>query len=139
MGRDQSDNQGKLETDIYNPGQNYVGQACRMHCLDNRSVSHMETNVLWAKYYFPPLSPCNAVRKERLADESSNIAWGGVGGEGGTSESCSNSGKTLCPTHFGQDCLYHALSLQTHITRSVWNVLSPNLCGLNLYTFCTQD
>ena len=29
-----------------NPGQNYVGQACRMHCLDHRSVFHMETNVL---------------------------------------------------------------------------------------------
>ena len=39
----------------YNPGQNYVGQACRMHCLDHRSVFHMETNVLWAKSYFPPL------------------------------------------------------------------------------------
>ena len=38
----------------YNPDQNYVGQACRMHCLDHRSVFHMETNVLWAKFYLPP-------------------------------------------------------------------------------------
>ena len=31
-----------------------------------------------------PLPPCNVVRKERLADESSNIAsgWGGGGGGG---------------------------------------------------------
>ena len=28
--------------------------------------------------------------------------------------------KALCPTHFGQDCQYHALSLQTPITQSVW-------------------
>ena len=40
--------------EIYNPGQNYVGQACRMHCLDEWSVFHMETNVLWAKFYLPP-------------------------------------------------------------------------------------
>ena len=46
--------------------------------------------------------------------------------------------KALCPTHFSQDCLYHALSLQMPITRSVWNALSPNLCGLNLYLFYTQ-
>ena len=25
-----------------------------MHCLDHRSVFHMETNVLWAKFYLPP-------------------------------------------------------------------------------------
>ena len=61
-----------------------------MHCLDHRSVFHMETNVLWAKSYFPPLPPCNVVRKERLADQSSNIA---SGGKGGASENCSNSGK----------------------------------------------
>ena len=79
----------------YNPGQNYVGQACRMHCLDHRSVFRMETNVLWAQSYFPPpppppLPPCNVVRKEKLADDSSNIA---SGGKGGASEYCSNSGK----------------------------------------------
>ena len=61
-----------------------------MHCLDHRSVFHMETNVLWAKSYLPPLLPCNVVPKERLADESSNIA---SGGKGGASEHCSNSGK----------------------------------------------
>ena len=61
-----------------------------MHCLDHRSVFHMETNVLWAKSYLPLLPPCNVVRKERLADESSNIA---SGGKGGASEYCSNSGK----------------------------------------------
>ena len=38
----------------------------------------------------PPLPPCNVVRKERLADESSNIA---PGGKGGASENCSHSGK----------------------------------------------
>ena len=81
----------------YNPGQNYVGQACRMHCLDHRSVFHMETNVLWAKFYLPPLPPCNVVRKERLAEESSNIASGG--GKGGASEYCRNSGKRHSVSH----------------------------------------
>ena len=37
---------------------------------------------------FLPVPPCNVVRKERLADESSNIA---SGGKGGASEYCSNS------------------------------------------------
>ena len=73
----------------------------------------------------PPLPPCNVARKERLADESANIA---SGGEGGSERILQQFGKkALCPTHFGQDCLYHALSLQTPITRSVWNALSPNL------------
>ena len=80
----------------YNPGQNYVGQASRMHCLDHRSVFHMETNVLWAKFYLPPLPPCNVVRKERLAEESSNIA---SGEKGGASEYCSNSGKRHSVPH----------------------------------------
>ena len=63
----------------------------------------------------------------------------GGGGEGGSERILQQFGeKALCPTHFGQDCLYLALSLQTPITRSVWNALSPNLCGLNLYTFYTQ-
>ena len=53
-----------------------------MHCLDHRSVFHMETNVLWAKSYLPP-PPCNVVRKERLAGESSNIPSEGGGGGGG--------------------------------------------------------
>ena len=75
----------------YNLGQNYVGKACSVHCLDHRSVFHMKTNVLWAKSYLPPLPPCNVVRKERLADESSNIASGG--GKGGASQYCNNSGK----------------------------------------------
>ena len=84
---------------------------------------------------FPPPT-CNVARRERLADESSNIA---SGGEGGSERILQQFGKkALCPTHFGQHCLYHALSLQTPITRSVWNALSPNLCGLNLYTFYTQ-
>ena len=36
----------------------------------------------------PPLPPCNVVRKERLSDESSDIAsgGGGGGGEGGKGE-----------------------------------------------------
>ena len=38
-----------------------MGQACRLHCLNHRSVFHMETNVLWAKSYLPPLPPCNVV------------------------------------------------------------------------------
>ena len=46
--------------------------------------------------------------------------------------------KAQYPIHFGQDSLNHALSLQTPITRNVMNALSPNLCGLNLYTFYTQ-
>ena len=46
-----------LHLGIYNPGQNYVGQACRIHCLDHRSVFHMEKNVLWAKSYLTPPPP----------------------------------------------------------------------------------
>ena len=97
----------------YNRGQNYVGQACRMHCLDHRSVFHLETNVLWAKSYHPPLPPCNVVHEERLADESSNIvsgAGGGGGGrKGGSERILQQFGKrALCPTHFGQDCRLNA-------------------------------
>ena len=42
------------------------------------------------KILLSPLPPCNVVRKERLADESSNIA---SGGKRGASDYCSNSGK----------------------------------------------
>ena len=45
---------------------------------------------------FLPLPPCNVVRKERLADESSNIASGGKGGASGY---CSNSGKRHFDPH----------------------------------------
>ena len=45
---------------------------------------------------FPPLPPCNVVRKERLAEESPNIA---SGGKGGASENCSNSGKRHFVSH----------------------------------------
>ena len=45
---------------------------------------------------FLPLPPCNVVRKERLAEESSNIASGGKGGAG---EYCSNSGKRHSVPH----------------------------------------
>ena len=82
-----------------------------MHCLDHRSVFHMETNVLWAKSYFPPLPPCNVVRKERLADESSNIA---SRGEGGSERILQQFGKkALCPTHFGQDCRSRVLGFMS--------------------------
>ena len=43
-----------------------------------------------------PLPPCNVVRKERLAEESSNIA---SGEKGGASEYCSNSGKRHSVPH----------------------------------------
>ena len=95
-----------LFTSIYNPGQNYVGQACRMHCLDHRSVFHMETNVLWDKFYFPPLPQCNIVRKE----ESS---------EGGSERIVQQFGKkALCPTHFGQDCSIVCLRTCTPVHHS---------------------
>ena len=42
----------------YNPGQNYVGQACRMHCLDHRSVFHMETNGLLLRAGITPKILC---------------------------------------------------------------------------------
>ena len=45
---------------------------------------------------FLPIPPCNVVRKERLADESSNIA---SGGKGGASEYCSSSGKRHFDPH----------------------------------------
>ena len=44
----------------------------------------------------PPLPPCNVVHKERLAEESSNIA---SAGKGGTSEYCRNSGKSHSVPH----------------------------------------
>ena len=77
----------------YNPGQNDVGQA------------------FFGPNPTPPpgFPPCNVVRKERLADESSNIAsgGGGGGGEGGSERILQQFGKkALCPTHFGQDCMY---------------------------------
>ena len=56
---------------------------------------------------FLPLPPCNVVRKERLADESSNIASGGGRGERATIAAIRK--KALCPTHFGQDCRYMIL------------------------------
>ena len=53
------------------------------------SFSHGNQRSLGQILLSPP-PPCNVVRKERLADESSNIA---SGGKGGASENCSNSGK----------------------------------------------
>ena len=52
---------------------------------------------------FLPLPPCNVVRKERLADESSNFASGGWGSERILQQF---GKKALCPTHFGHDCRY---------------------------------
>ena len=55
----------------------------------------------WKQTFFgpnstSPLPPCNVVRKERLAEESPNIA---SGGKGGASDYCSNSGKRHCVPH----------------------------------------
>ena len=65
----------------------------------------------------PPLPPCNVVRKERLSDESSDIAsggggGGGGGGEGGASEYCSNSGKR----HFVPHILARIEDIQSAVT-----------------------
>ena len=60
------------------------------------TASTIDQFFTWKPTFFgpnptsPPLPPCNVVRKERLANESSNIA---SGGKGGASENCSNSGK----------------------------------------------
>ena len=62
------------------------------------TASTIDQFFTWKQTFFgpnttsppPPLPPCNVVRKETLADESSNIA---SGGKGGASEYCSNSGK----------------------------------------------
>ena len=82
----------------YNPGQNYVGQACRMHCLDHRSVFHMETSVIWAKSYFPPSPHAMLFVRKGLPTSRPTLhrgggGRGGGGGKGGASENCSNSGK----------------------------------------------
>ena len=73
------------------------------------TASTIDQFFTWKQTFFgpnptfpPPLSPpCNVVRKERLADESSNIAsgGGGGGGRGGASEYCSNSGKRHLVPH----------------------------------------
>ena len=60
------------------------------------TASTIDQFFTWKQTFFgpnatsPPPPPCNVVRKERLADESSNIV---SGGKGGASEYCSNSGK----------------------------------------------
>ena len=84
-----------------------------MHCLNHRSVFHMETNVLWAKSYLPPLPPCNVVRKERLADESSNIA----------SEYWSNSGKR----HFVPHILARIVVGTTPVEKELLQVFAGGL------------
>ena len=63
----------------YNPGQNYVGQACRMHCFDNRSVFHMETNVLWAKSYLPPSPHAMLFVRKGLPTSRPTLHRGGRG------------------------------------------------------------
>ena len=79
----------------------------------------METNVLWAKSYLPPLPPCNVVRKERLADESSNIA----SGKGGASEYCSNSGNR----HFVPHILARIVALRVRVILSSYLLCSSML------------
>ena len=41
----------------YNPGQNYVGKACRMHCLDHRSVFTWKQTFFGPNPTFPPPPP----------------------------------------------------------------------------------
>ena len=85
----------------YNPGQNYVGQDCRMHCLDHRSVFHMETNVLWAKSYLPPSPYAMLFVRKGLPMSRPTLHRG----EGGSERILQQFGKkAICPTHFGQDC-----------------------------------
>ena len=61
------------------------------NALPRPSISFSHGNKRSLGQILPsPSPPCNVVRKERLADESSNIA---SGGKGGASEYCRNSGK----------------------------------------------
>ena len=55
------------------------------------TASTIDQFFTWKQTFFGPIPtfpppPCNVVRKERLADESSNIA---SGGKGGASKYCS--------------------------------------------------
>ena len=59
---------------LYNPGQNYVGHSCRMHCLDHRSFFTWKQTFLVGQILPSPPPPCNVVQKERLADIPPNIA-----------------------------------------------------------------
>ena len=73
--------------------------------LAEGTASTIDQFFTWKQTFFGPNStkfpPCNVVRKERLAEESSNIA----SGEGGSERTLQEFGKkVLCPTHFGQDC-----------------------------------
>ena len=72
------------------------------NALPRPSISFSHGNECSLGQILPsPLPPCNVVRKERLAEESSNIAsgGGGGGGKGGASEYCSNSGKRHSVPH----------------------------------------
>ena len=67
------------------------------NALPRRSISFSHGNKRSLGQILPsPLPPCNVVRKERLAEESSNIA---SGGEGGASEYCGKSGKRHSVPH----------------------------------------
>ena len=67
------------------------------------TASTIDQFFTWKQTFFgpnttfpPPSPPCNVVRKERLAEESSNIA---SGGKGEASEYCRNSGKRHSVPH----------------------------------------
>ena len=67
------------------------------NALPRPSISFSHGNKCSLGQILPsPLPPSNVVRKERLAEESSNIA---SGGKGGASEYCSNSGKRHSVPH----------------------------------------
>ena len=74
-----------------------------MHCLDHRSVFHMETNILWAKSYLPPSPHAMLFVRKGLPTCRPTLHRG----EGGSERILQQFGKkALCPTHFGQDCCY---------------------------------
>ena len=57
----------------YNPGQKYVGHSAECNASTSDRFSHGNKRSLDQILPSPP-PPCNVVRKERLAEESSNIA-----------------------------------------------------------------
>ena len=88
--------------------------ACRTHCLDHRSVFHMETDLLWAKFYLPPSPHAMLFIRKGLPKSCPTLHWGGGKGGGGRRQILQQFGKKAqCPTHFGQDCKYMAYIYST--------------------------
>ena len=65
----------------YNPGQNYVGHTCRMHCFDDQSVFTQKQMFFGPNSTFLP-SP-HAMLFVRKGLLKSRPTWEGGGGGGG--------------------------------------------------------